>query len=217
VTPRLITRPTREARPRVVAFDLLTVANDGFTQRVTLVRPYQWSARTPCAAWDVRALVNHVVGANRRYTMLLHGGTADQVEATRTADHLGDDPLASFVATAAELIQAFREPGAMARMAHHPAGERTGTQLLEMRVLDVTVHTWDLARAVGVDESLDSDLVAFTLTLRDTFEAGRERGSFAPPPGEMPADFSAQARLLHLLGRRGSALKPSHTATMPCS
>jgi hypothetical protein len=63
--------------------------------------------------------VNHVGGANR------------------SADHLGDAPVASFVATAAELNQAIREPGAMARTAHHPAGERTGAQLLEMRVLDV--------------------------------------------------------------------------------
>ena len=134
--------------------------------------------------------MNHVVGANRRYTMLLHGATADEVDATRTADHLGDDPVASFVATTAELTAAFREPGAMARMAHHPAGERTGAQLLEMRVLDVTVHTWDLARSIGADESLDPDAVAFALTLRDTFEAGRERGSFAPPTGETPADSS---------------------------
>jgi uncharacterized protein (TIGR03086 family) len=100
------------------------------------------------------------------------------------------------------LNAAIRDPGAMARTAHHPAGERTGAQLLETRVLDVTVHTWDLARSIGADESLDPDLVAFALTLRDTFEAGRERGSFAPPPGQMPAGVSAQARLLHLLGRR---------------
>ncbi len=186
----------------MVALDLLSRAGDGFAQRLALVRPDQWAAPTPCAEWDVRALVNHVVGANRRYTMLLHGATAGEVDATRTADHLGDDPVASFVATAAELNAAFREPGAMARTAHHPAGERTGAQLLEMRVLDVAVHTWDLARAIGADESLDPDVIAFALTLQDTFEAGRERGSFAPPPGKTPADFSAQARLLHLFGRR---------------
>jgi uncharacterized protein (TIGR03086 family) len=185
----------------VPPLDLLTRANDGFTQRLALVRPDQWTAPTPCAAWDVRALVNHVVGANRRYTMLLHGATADEVDATRTADHLGDDPVASFLATAAELRAVFREPGAMARTAHHPAGKRTGGQLLAIRVLDVAVHTWDLARAVGADETLDPAVVAFALTLQDTFEAGRERGSFAPPPGDMPPDISAQARLLHLSGR----------------
>jgi uncharacterized protein (TIGR03086 family) len=197
------------ARPSLLALALLARASDGFTQRLGLVRPHQWPAPTPCAAWDVQALVNHVVGANRRYTMLLHGATADEVDATRTADHLGADPVASLVATANELTAAIREPGAMARTAHHPVGERTGAQLLEMRVLDVTVHTWDLARAIGADESLDPDLVAFALTLRDTFEAGREHGSFAPPPGETPAGWSAQARLLHLSGRSTSWRRPT--------
>ena len=186
----------------MLALDLLTRADGGFAQRLALVRPDQWAAPTPCAAWDVRALVNHVVGANRRYTMLLHGAMANEADATRTADHLGDDPVASFVATAAELNAAIREPGAMARTAQHPAGERTGAQLLKMRVLDVAVHTWDLARAIGEDETLDPDVVAFALTLQHTFNAGRERGSFAPPPAETPADFSAQARLLHLSGRQ---------------
>jgi uncharacterized protein (TIGR03086 family) len=154
--------------------------------------------------------VNHVVGANRRYTMLLHGATAD---ATRTADHLGESPVASFDATTAYLHAAFCEPGAIARLTHHPAGERTGAQLLEMRVLDVTVHTWDLARSIGADESLDPDLVSFALTLQDTFEAGRKRGSFAAPTGETPADSSAQAWLLHLSGRQPSPSTPFDTAT----
>ena len=113
----------------------------------------------------------------------------------------------------AELNAAFCEPGAIARLAHHPAGERTGAQLLEMRVLDVTVHTWDLARAIGADESLDPALVTFALTQRDTFEAGRKRGSFTPPTGETPADSAAQARLLHLTGRQPSPSTPPDTAT----
>lgn len=187
----------------MVAFELLTRADEGFAQRLALVGPRQWGAPTPCAAWDVRALVNHVIGGNRRYVMLLHGASADDVDATRAADHLGDDPVASFVATAAELRAAVREPGAMERTAHHPAGDRTGAQLLEMRVLDLALHTWDLARAIGADESLDPEVVAFALASQDMFEAGRERGSFAPPPGETPADLSAQARLVHLSGRSG--------------
>jgi uncharacterized protein (TIGR03086 family) len=189
----------------VLALDLLARADEGFAQRLAVVRPDQWNAPTPCAAWDVRALANHVVGANRRYVMLLHGAAADDVDATRAADHLGDDPSAAFVASAIELRAVIGEEGAMQRTAHHPAGDRTGAQLLDMRVLDVAVHTWDLARAIGADECLDPDVVAFALALPATFEAGRARGSFAPPPGEPPTDASAQARLLHLSGRRPGA------------
>jgi len=185
----------------VIALDRLSRVNDGFAQRLASVQPDQWTAPTPCTEWDVWALVNHVVGADCRYTMLLHDATAGEVDATRTVDHLGHDPVGSFVANAAQLNAALREPGALARTAHHPAGERTGAQLLGMRVLDVAVHTWDLARAIGADESLDPDVIAFALTLQDTFQAGRERGAFAPPAGATPARLSAQAHLLHLLGR----------------
>jgi hypothetical protein len=90
----------------------------------------------------------------------------------------------------------------MARTARHRAGERTGAELFVMRVLDIAVHTWDLARAIGAVESLDPDVVAFAHTLHDTLDAGRQRGAFAPPPGTTPADSSAQARLLYLAGRQ---------------
>jgi uncharacterized protein (TIGR03086 family) len=200
--------------PRV---DLFVRVSDGFARRLAIVRPAQWTAPTPCAEWDVRALVNHVVGANRRYAMLLHGATADEVDATRPGDHLGDDPFSSFRATTSELHAAFREPGAMARIAHHPAGERTGADLLAMRAVDVTVHTWDLARSVGADETLDDDAVAFALSRRDIFHAGRQRDSFAPPSAQTLADCSAQARLLHLSGRRPGASPPDDAATTSCS
>ena len=91
----------------MAALDLMSRADDGFIQRLVLVRPGQWTAPTPCTEWDVRALVNHVVGAKRRYTMLLHGAATDEVEATRAVDHLGDDPVASFAAAAAGLRAAF--------------------------------------------------------------------------------------------------------------
>src|SRR5262245_27044011 len=126
----------------MVALDLMSRADDGFVQRIALVRTDQWTAPTPCTEWDVRALVNHVVGAKHRYTMLLHGAATDEVEATRAVDHLGDDPVASFAAAAAGLQAAFGEPGALARTAHHRTGERTGAQLLGMQVLDIAVHTW---------------------------------------------------------------------------
>jgi hypothetical protein len=71
-----------------------------------------------------------------------------------------------------------------------------------MRVLDIAVHTWDLARAIGAGESLDPDVVGFALTLQDTFDAARQRGAFAQPSGEAPDGSSAQARLLYLAGRR---------------
>jgi uncharacterized protein (TIGR03086 family) len=182
-------------------FIALVRASAEFERRLRRVGAHDWSRPTPCAEWDVRALVNHVIGGNRRYVMLLHGASADDVNRTRTADHLGDDPVGSFATTAAALAATFREEGALSRMAHHPLGERSGEQLLGMRVVDLAVHAWDLARALDVDDALDPEAVAFALAQTELIEAGREQGSFVGATGELRPDAPPQARLLHLTGR----------------
>jgi uncharacterized protein (TIGR03086 family) len=182
--------------------ELLVVANGEFSRRLRLVRPDDWSRPTPCSEWDVRALVNHVVGGNVRYALLLRGAPTSEVEATRAVDHLGDDALASFVATADAVVASFREDGALDRIAHHATGDRTGRELLSMRILDAAVHGWDLARAIGADESLDDEVVAFLLSYSAELDLGPQQRSFATAGGDTPPDASPQDQLLHRLGRR---------------
>jgi uncharacterized protein (TIGR03086 family) len=184
--------------------DALSIANAAFARRLRLVTADDWERPTPCEEWDVRALVNHVIGGNHRYTMLLHGASAHAVNATRSLDHLGDDPVDSFVSSAAEVTAAFGEHGALGRNVHHPAGDRSGADLVGMRVLDVAVHGWDLARAIGADETLEPDVVEFVLALSPGFERSRQQGAFRAPVAEASPDAPPQVRLLQLLGRRPS-------------
>ena len=181
--------------------ELLVVANDEFARRLRLVGPDDWRRPTPCTEWDVRALVNHVVGANVRYQLLLHGAPTEQVEATRTVDHLGDDALASFVATANGVVACFRQDGALEGIAHHVTGDRTGRELLSMRILDAAIHGWDLARAISADETLDADVVAFLLAYTTDLDRGPQQRAFAPAEAHVPRTASPQDQLLHRLGR----------------
>jgi uncharacterized protein (TIGR03086 family) len=178
---------------------LLVVANDEFERRLRLVGPDDWRRPTPCSEWDVRALVNHVVGANVRYQLLLHSAPVEQVEATRTIDHLGEDALASFVATADGVVACFREDGALERVGHHASGDRTGRELLSMRILDAAIHAWDLGRAIGADETLDDDVVAFLLAYTADLELGPP--TFEPADADVARNASRQDQLLHRLGR----------------
>jgi uncharacterized protein (TIGR03086 family) len=179
--------------------ELLMVANDEFARRLQLVGPDDWQRPTPCSEWDVCALVNHVVGANVRYQMLLHGAPTEQVEATRTVDHLGADALASFAATADRVVACFHEDGALERITHHASGHRTRRELLSMRILDAAIHGWDLASALGADETLDYDVVAFLLAYTADLDLGSP--AFALADANVPRNASLQDQLLHRLGR----------------
>jgi uncharacterized protein (TIGR03086 family) len=183
------------------ALELLVVANDEFAGRLRLVGPGDWRRPTPCSEWDVRALVNHVVGANIRYQLLLHGAPTEEVEATRTVDHLGDDALASFIMTANAVVACFHEDGALDRVGHHLIGDRTGRELLSMRVLDVAVHGWDLGRAIGADETISGDLVTFLLDYTAELYPDPRDDAFAQPDGGIPPEAAAQDQLLRRLGR----------------
>jgi uncharacterized protein (TIGR03086 family) len=173
-----------------------------FAVVVAQVRADQWSAPTPCTDWDVRRLVNHVVGWNLFVAELLEGHTPVEVLDLIQRDVLGDDPAAAARASAERAIAAFGADGALEQTVHHPVGDLPGTYVVMMRVFDTTLHGWDLARAIGSNELMDQDLAAavyeWSFPQRDALQAS---GAFAPEP-PIPADADVQTRLLALVGRK---------------
>jgi uncharacterized protein (TIGR03086 family) len=184
------------------AFATLDRSRVEFRRVLAGVTHEHWELATPCDEWDVRALVNHVLGGNVRYTMLLHGAPPDEIAATRSVDHIGDDALASFDTSAAEVTAAFEETGALERTVHHPAGDRSGLDLLWLRVAEWTIHAWDLARAIGGDERLDPDVVDSLLARLEVQGTGLETGGYFAPASGAPLDAARQTRLLLRVGRR---------------
>ncbi|WP_020657518.1 TIGR03086 family metal-binding protein [Amycolatopsis benzoatilytica] len=186
------------------------LASKEFGRRLRSVRPAHWAAPTPCAEWNVRQLVNHVVRGNRNYVDLLAGGTRQEFLRMREADALGDDPLAAFDASVQLLADAFGRPGALERKLDYPLGQVCGGQALAVRTTDIVIHTWDLARAVGADDRLDASLVAWISDELETIYAGLAESPvaaetthrfFAAPTGTLGADASRQDWLLHRMGR----------------
>ncbi|WIX99247.1 TIGR03086 family metal-binding protein [Amycolatopsis mongoliensis] len=178
------------------------LASKGFEHHLRAVAPDGWAAPTPCTDWDVRALANHMTRGNLNYIGLLRGGTREEFLAARDADALGDDPVTAFTASVRACAAAFAEEGALDRVVDYPLGRLTGRRALAVRTTDSTVHTWDLARALGADDTLDPGLVAWIDESHDDIFAGLALSPqvFAEPPPGAPG-ASRQDRMLTRFGR----------------
>ena len=85
--------------------NLYRAATDQFAARVHLIGG-RWDAATPCAGWNVRALVHHVVEEERWAPPLFAGATIDEVGDRLAGDLLGADPVGAFDRAAAEALTA---------------------------------------------------------------------------------------------------------------
>jgi uncharacterized protein (TIGR03086 family) len=181
-------------------FDYLRVARDGFESRLRSVQSDDWTRSTPCEEWNVRQVVNHVVGQNFRYARLLEGGGLDEYTRVREDDFLGNDALANWARGNREFDIAYAQPGALEKVVEYHWGPSTGRQLLYWRVLEMTVHTWDLARGIGADDRLDEDLVVAMLNGMPT-RINSSRTEKDAARGEISAGASPQEQLLIYTGR----------------
>lgn len=160
----------------------------------------QWSAPTPCADWDVRALVRHLAEEHAWVPPLVAGRTVPEIGEV-DAD-LGDDPVAGHAAAAAAAQAAIEEPGALGRTVHLSFGDVPGSFYVLQRTADLVIHSWDLAVATGQDLDLDDDLVqaAWDATAPHVTPEVRAAGVFGPEV-EVPEDADLLSRLLGLTGR----------------
>ncbi|WP_369205432.1 TIGR03086 family metal-binding protein [Streptomyces sp. PU-14G] len=192
--------------------DRFRTASAGFTRTLRAVRrPEQWCRPTPCTEWNVRQLANHMARGNLNYVTLLEGGSAEDFLRCRDVDALGDAPVDAYVRSVEACAEAFGRPGALDRTLDYPLGRVGGRQALAVRITDSTVHTWDLARALGTDDTLDPALVGWIADHLEAIYAGlaetptdpatTHRFFAAPGGGPLSGEASAQARLLHRLGR----------------
>ncbi|GAA2371812.1 hypothetical protein GCM10010170_073680 [Dactylosporangium salmoneum] len=153
---------------------------------------------TPCAGWSVRTLLNHLVYENLMWTSLADGNPRTDF----TADHLGDDHVAAFRASAQAALTAFDRPGMLVQR----YGPAPGWRLVEQVVIEMLVHGWDLAKATGRPTDLAPDVAARTLPAVHEIYRALPRtpgGSFAPAQ-PVPAEASAADHLAAYLGRNVS-------------
>jgi uncharacterized protein (TIGR03086 family) len=160
---------------------------------------------TPCTEWDVRTLLNHVVG-----TLWLHEALLDHKTPrypmgpgqTPADDVVGADPVAAYQAGAEAALAAMRRPGALTTVHPTPLGDMPGDVLGSSTALDVYVHAWDLARATGQDGAVfDPELAEHLLGFARQAVSDESRGALIGPAVGAPADAPALDQLVAFFGR----------------
>jgi len=175
-------------------------AVEWWLDRVRAVDDEQLGRATPCGEWDVRALVNHVVGEDRWTPPLIEGMTIEQVGDRFDGDLLGADPRGAAESAGKEAVAAFTAPGAGQRIVHLSFGDTPAEEYAWQLTTDHLVHGWDLAAATGQNRELDPELVAAVAGwFADRAELYRGAGAVGPRP-DVPAETPAE-RLLVDFGR----------------
>ncbi len=164
------------------------------------VAPDQLSAETPCASWDVAALINHIVGAQHFFLAAVTGsGPGGEMPDFATGDY-----LAAFDEASAACLAAFGADGLMAQTLKTPMGDFPAPAFMGLAVTDTLAHAWDLAKATGQNTDLAPELSAGVLAQAQASIPDTYRGPEGAPFGmatEAPEGASNADRLAAFLGR----------------
>jgi uncharacterized protein (TIGR03086 family) len=155
----------------------------------------QLDAPTPCAGFNVRQVLEHMVGGATMFAAAFRG----------TAPPMGDlpDPVVAFPAAMDELGAALRSPGALDRMIAAPFGEVPGEVFARFVALDGLVHGWDIATATGQPYEPPVDVVAAVDAFaRQAITDGMRDGETFAAEVEPPSDVSPLLRVVAFTGRQ---------------
>ena len=169
-----------------------------FLETAARVQPDQWGAPA-LGVWSIRDLVGHT---SRSITRVEEFGSqrAESVDITSAVHHyrrslrqpsddervaelgreagqaLGDDPLATMNADWARAEPVLEATDEDTIIAYDNGGIRFG-DYLETRVFELTVHTLDLANAIGVEVEPSREAMGITLQLLASLALESGRGA----------------------------------------
>lgn len=175
---------------------------DLFEQTVAAVDPSDWDNPSPCAEWTARDVVGHIID--------MHGVMLRSASrAPSPAPALADDPLGTYRAARADVEAILADADLASTECDTPMGRMSIADHIDGVVsTDLVLHRWDLARAAGVDDTMDPEEVdRLWPSIEQIPEEMRIPDHFGPgvvvfgPEVAVPDGAPRQDRLLGKIGR----------------
>ena len=170
----------------------------GVTQVVTAVPDDAWDNPAPCDGWVARDVVGHLV---EWFPPFLQSAAGIDLTDGPSVD---DDPVAAWKILSDGVQTVLDDPQiATGTFSHPQAGNHTVEDAIGMFFLnDVLIHTWDVARATGGNETLDADEVHRMFSGIEPYdEMLRSSGQYGPRVA-VPENADEQSKLIAFMGRQ---------------
>lgn len=166
-----------------------------FDSRVQAAGADSWASQSPCDDWTARDVVVHVGNNLNRISAGLSGGQPHEITPDEDITSAWAQSRDSFLSTLPTADLSTPMPTPMGPM---PAEQFIGRLIST----DVLVHTWDLARAVGADETLDAAAVEGAYSGMKPMDAMIRMPGVMGPKIESEPGCSLQTEFLNFLGRK---------------
>jgi uncharacterized protein (TIGR03086 family) len=194
----------------VVALDALAVAAS--VDLVDRARPADLARPTPCADWTLHGLISHMAAQHYGFAAAAAG---DADPARWRPRRLGPDPVAGYRAAAQAVLAAFAADGVLDRRFPlpeiAPGALFPARQAVSFHFIDYVVHSWDVAKALGLEARFPPGLLDTALPVAQAVPGGEHRlapgAAFAPAvawAGGSPLD-----QVVALLGRSPGWERPT--------
>jgi hypothetical protein len=145
----------------LVALDLAQTAAASVIAQIT---EGDWNRPTPCDEWSVRDVVNKMTASTITFTYFGRRERPNPpLDLIHPTEILGDDPVGAYEKSAAECRAVWRGPGALEGTAPSTVGEFPAKSVLNARIFDTTILTWDVATACGLAHGIHDPLAAYVL------------------------------------------------------
>jgi uncharacterized protein (TIGR03086 family) len=179
--------------------EIFIEANQMFESYFALVKDGQWDTIVPSASdWTVRKLVDHVIENNLATAAILNGETPSESENTDQDSDVAWSESAQVAESAASSVKNGSDT------VEGPLGPISKQSFLRLMTIDRTVHSWDLAKAIGADTILNREVATAAYEWAPHFAPRLfDAGEFGEPLA-VAGDATAQERLLAMTGREPS-------------
>lgn len=150
--------------PRPDTLHMLDLAQTAAAAVIARVQRDQLPWPTPCDLWTVGDVINKLTASTRVFTSFgLREQPDPSLDLVHPTDIVGDDPLGVYTQAASACRAAWRMPGAVDGMALSTIGEAKARSVLNARIFDTTILTWDIATGCGLPHLITDELATYVL------------------------------------------------------